>query len=183
LWQGANPQANLFLSLNPQQGWPAMKDFMTIEGIPCDMPKLGKYVCQIRVHNNSPNKSADDVEVKLLKMEYSEETKDYYRPSIPRILMPEIKDGRPINPGTWLTFNLFYALKSEGSSGSHIYGYLVDDVQVTKQNIPFFEVNKNYQLQIMATARDFPKTVEVYNLNFISGASQCRFTLTPVSKI
>jgi hypothetical protein len=30
LWQGANPQANLFLSLNPQQGWPAMKTIQTL---------------------------------------------------------------------------------------------------------------------------------------------------------
>jgi hypothetical protein len=30
LWQGANPQANLFLSLNPQQGWPAMKSKINV---------------------------------------------------------------------------------------------------------------------------------------------------------
>jgi hypothetical protein len=30
LWQGANPQANLFLSLNPQQGWPAMKIYFSL---------------------------------------------------------------------------------------------------------------------------------------------------------
>jgi hypothetical protein len=31
LWQGANPQANLFLPLNPQPGWSAMNFFTTFD--------------------------------------------------------------------------------------------------------------------------------------------------------
>ena len=156
---------------------------LEIEGIPCDMPKPGKYTCQIRVHNNTPNTPADNVQVELLEMEVSPETKEYYHPSIPRTLSPAIKGNNTINSGTALIFNLFYARKSEGTSGCHIWAYFVDDPMVMAKNIAGFEGKKNYRLKIRATARDFHKAEEVYNMNFIGEGLQCRFTLTPAQKI
>ncbi len=177
-----------------------------LEGIPCDMPASTRYVCQIRVRNNHPNKSADNVQVELMEMESFEDEGDKppFKIQLPWMLLPENHTGTTsINPGAEKIFTLFDAGQQE-VVGKPTVDEIYDRVEAEKKGqkyVPpssmlvryfvmcsfknpdhvrgvFFEKNKNYRLKIKVTAHDFPPTYSKFNLNFTGKWQLCRFTLT-----
>ena len=162
-----------------------------IEGISCDMETLTTYICQFRVRNNNPDKTAENIRVELLEMKSStERNKPYFEVKFPVMLMPEKEMGSiAINPGAEKNFTLFDARKIEEHSRPNInvpftvLYYVMSEFKnsevtaIDHKKFAFFEKNTDYSIKIRITARDFPPTEMNFNLNFVGEKSDCRFTL------
>lgn len=155
-----------------------------IEGISQPMPSFPRYICQIRVHNRTPN-TADNVRVELTEMESSTEEIDaFLLPRLPLALLPaQVSDKITINPGGDLTLNLFSVTKHKIAHAPNLHVWIhwvmaqftdgTNEVKAAR-----FDNNKNYRFKIKVTARDFSPTESEFNLNFTGEETQCRFTLS-----
>jgi len=78
-------------------------------GVSLDIATAQYHLCQIRIHNKSSTKTADNVRVELIALEDAAEgpADDYFRPKFPIILKPEIVGENTINPGASQKYNLF----------------------------------------------------------------------------
>ena len=184
--------AGLLLGIYKLMGYFKSEPSFEIEGLLREMEALTPYICQIRVHNCSMEKTAQNVKVEILQMETSRErNKPYFEAKPPITLFPENETGNfSINPGAEKNFTLFDARKVEGQSRSNVdlplvaYCYVWSEFKnpehktIDHKKFAFFEKNSAYPIKIRVTAHDLPPTETEFNLKFIGDGSQCRFTLT-----
>lgn len=181
----------LFSKLSNRKEIPNPTSDFEIEGVPLDIATAQYHICQIRIYNKNPNKTADNVRVELVALEdaaISGTADDYFRPLLPVILKPEIAGENTINPGASQKYNLFRVtmnVKSAILKDGNVIGwqqkFLAYFTQETTKNVTQFIWKESYRLKLAVTARDFAKVEQEFNLTFSDEGKSCRFTLTKIN--
>ena len=161
-----------------------------IEAIPCEIKSAQYLFCQIRIKNNSPTLTADNVRVELIALEdalETEEQSNYYHPALPLVLSAAVESDYSINPGSSLRFNLFKvtmnvksAILKDGNIVDWRRTFTAYFTKETTKDLTLFHGNKHYRIKLTVTARDFPKIEQEFNLMFSDEGSFCRFTLSKI---
>jgi hypothetical protein len=164
---------------------------LEIEGVPLDIATAQYHPCQIRIHNRSSTKTADNVRVELVALEDAAVTgtaDDYFRPVLPVILKPEIAGENTINPGASQKYNLFRvtmnirsAILKDGVAIGWQQKFLAYFTKETTKDVTQFIGNESYRLKLAVTARDFVKAEQEFNLTFSNKGTFHCFTLTKIS--
>ena len=165
---------------------------LEIEGVQLDMVSHSKHLCQVRIHNKSSARTADDVQVELAEFEDALESgpqAEYFRPALPFALQPARPSGNTINPGGSAKYDLFQVTKSIKTATRAQDGAVTGWQQMviayftheTTKNLAQFACNRPYRLRFIVTARDLRKVEQDLQLLFSEQGELCRFSLTPAS--
>ena len=161
---------------------------LEMESVPLDIATAQYHLCQIRIHNKNPTKTADNVRVELIALEDAAGTSpadNYFRPAFPVILKPEIAGESTINPGASQKYNLFRvtmnvksAIIKDGVAIGWQQKFLAYFTQETTKDVTQFVWKESYRLKLAVTARDFMKAERELFLTFSDEGGFCRFNLT-----
>jgi len=164
---------------------------LEIEGVTSDIKAAKWHPCQIRIHNKSSTKTADNVRVELISLDDElkmEAQAAYFRPPFPVILNPEAAGMNTINPGGKLQFRIFCVSANSKTAiirDGNIVGYeqkltaRFNPEGTTENNTAMFHCQKSYRLKLAVTARDFPNTDREFDLTFSTETGICQIFLKP----
>ncbi len=161
---------------------------LEIDGVDAELGETRDNVHRVRVRNRSGDITADSVEVQLLDIDYAYRANG--NPPLPKSLLPEKRDATSINPSNALTFDLLTATfdrdwqkQTPGAAPQKRYpiwarttvpGDAIGSVYTA------FETDKKYRIKVKATTRNFPPTIQEFDMQFSTVMSVCRFMLTKV---
>ena len=165
---------------------------LEIEGVQLGISGHSKHLCQVQVHNKSPARTADNVQVELAAFEDAVENDPHaecFRPVLPFTLQPAKPGGNTINPGGSAKYDLFRVTKNIKTATLARDGAVTGWQQMvmafftheTTTNLTQFACNRPYRLRFIVTARDFRKVEQDLHLLFSVQGELCRFSLTPAS--
>jgi hypothetical protein len=165
---------------------------LEIEGVQLDIVSHSKHLCQVRIHNRSSARTADNVQVELAEFEDALESgpqAEYFRPVLPFALQPARPSGNTINPGGSAKYDLFHVTKNTKTATRERDGAVTGWQQMviayftheTTTNLTQFACNRPYRLSFIVTARDLRKVEQDFQLLFSERGELCRFSLTPAS--
>lgn len=159
---------------------------LEIEGIESELNDPKDKIQRVRVRNCSGDLTADDVEVQLLAVEYEYSANG--NPSLPKSLLPEKQDARSIDPSNARTFDLLTASfnsewqeQTPGALPQRRYPVWVSTTvpgDLHRSVYTGFDTDKKYRVKVKATARNFPPTIQDFDMEFSTSMSLCRFQLT-----
>ncbi len=165
---------------------------LEIEGVQLDIVSHSKHLCQVRIHNRSSARTAENVQVELAEFEDAlgnGQQADYFRPVLPIALRPGRPSGDTINPGGSTKYDLFHVTKNiktatlarDGAVAGWQQMVIAYFTHETTTNLTQFACNKPYRLRFIVTARDLRKIEQDFQLLFSEQGELCRFSLTPAS--
>jgi hypothetical protein len=163
---------------------------LEIEGVQLDIVSHSKHLCQVRIHNESSARTADNVQVELAEFEdalESDPQAEYFRPVLPFALQPARPGENTINPGGSAKYDLFHVTKNIKTATRARDGAVTGWQQMviayftheTTTNLTQFACNTLYRLRFIVTARDLRKVKQDFQLLFSEQGELCRFSLTP----